>query len=75
MLVDCISYTMYQVGNFLLLLTIFMYVFTLLGMQLFAGSLRFYKDMTPVPADVTEGDFILPRANFDDLISASVTVF
>jgi len=46
-------YTVHRVGNFLLLLSIFLYVFSLLGMQMFAGKLK--------------KDGVSPRSNFDNL--------
>jgi hypothetical protein len=38
---DCMMYTIKQIHNFLILFCIFIYVFSLLGMQLFAGKLKF----------------------------------
>ena len=40
-LLECIIYTFNGIGNFLALLFIFMYVYSLMGMQLFAGRLKF----------------------------------
>lgn len=40
-LLDCVLYTLDAIGNFLALLLIFLYVYSLLGMQLFAGRLKF----------------------------------
>lgn len=40
-LLECVAFTFDAVGNFLVLLLIFLYVYSLLGMQLFAGRLQF----------------------------------
>lgn len=40
-LVDSIVHTIAAIGNFLVLLSIFIYVFALLGMSNFAGKFRF----------------------------------
>ena len=40
-LLECVAFTFDAIGNFLVLLLIFLYVYSLLGMQLFAGRLRF----------------------------------
>jgi hypothetical protein len=70
-------YTINQIGNFMVLLGIFIYVFSLLGMQLFAGKLKFDEDHIPIKITSSEvGATILsPRANFDSLIWAVITVF
>ena len=40
-LLDSIAFTMTTIGNFIILLVLFIYVYSLLGMQFFAGALRF----------------------------------
>lgn len=40
-LLECVGYTFNGIGNFLALLIIFLYVYALLGMQMFAGRLKF----------------------------------
>ena len=51
----------------MVLLGIFMYVYTLLGMQLFAGKLKFM-------VEGKEGEYEVPRAHFDTLSQALLTV-
>jgi len=43
-LLDSILHTIAAIGNFLVLLTIFIYVFSLLGMSMYAGSFKFNED-------------------------------
>lgn len=47
-LLDCVAFTLDAIGNFFALLTIFLYVFSLLGMQMFAGRLRFDEKGLPI---------------------------
>ena len=60
--------------NFLLLIAIVMYVFALLGLELFAGKLRFGPDGSPVKPGSDEEVF-LPRMNFDSLFWALMSIF
>ena len=41
LLLDSIEHTISTIGNFTVLLGLFIYVYSLLGMQFFAGKLRF----------------------------------
>ena len=43
-LLDSIADTITAIGNFTILLGLFIYVYSLLGMQFYAGKLRFDKD-------------------------------
>jgi hypothetical protein len=43
-LLDSIAYTIAAIGNFMVLLAIFIYVFALLGMEMFAGKFRFDRE-------------------------------
>lgn len=43
LLLDSISHTFVAIGTFTVLLMLFIYVYSLLGMQFFAGKLRFDK--------------------------------
>ncbi len=49
LLIDSIAHTITAIGNFTVLLGLFIYVYALLGMQFFAGKLRFNKDGSHVP--------------------------
>jgi hypothetical protein len=70
LLIDSIAHTISAIGNFTILLCLFIYVYSLLGMQFFAGSVKFDLDGN---LDLVNGTS--PRANFDSLLWAFVTVF
>ena len=67
---DSIAATIIAIGNFTVILAIFIYVFALLGMQMFAGKLIFNEDGY---YDLENGKSC--RQNFDNLLSALITVF
>lgn len=69
-LLDSIGQTIKAIGNFLVLLGIFVYVFALLGMSMFAGTFKF--DPRTGLFD-RKGD--VPRQNFDSLEMSLITVF
>jgi hypothetical protein len=69
-LIDSIAITITQCGNFIVILMIFIYVFSLLGMELFAGQFRFNQDGTH---DIQNG--VVPRSNYDEIVWAFITVF
>ena len=68
-LLDSIAYTMSTIGNYVILLGLFIYVYALLGMQFFAGNLKFDED------GHYSSNGSVPRANFDTLYWAAITVF
>ena len=69
-LLDGIAFTVLAVGDYCILLALFIYVFALLGMSSFAGKVRFNEDGE---LDIENGES--PRANFDRVGWASLTVF
>lgn len=69
-LLDSIIMTIAQCANFLVLLGIFMYVFALLGMEIFAERFKFNSDGI---YDVVNGT--APRQNYDSIGWAIITVF
>jgi hypothetical protein len=69
-LLDSIAHTIAAIGNFTILLGLFIYVFSLLGMQFFAGKLRFDNEGN---FDLENGS--LPRAHFDSLFFAFLAIF
>jgi len=79
-LLHTILRTLKDVANFAVLLLLFMYIFSLIGMQFFANQLCF-DPVTGQPARQFQGvggcpaPFERPRAHFDDLLWAFVTVF
>ena len=48
-LLDLIVVTAIQMGNFMLLFFLFLYIYALLGMQFFAGRMRFDDDGYKIP--------------------------
>ncbi|CAM9190427.1 unnamed protein product, partial [Heterosigma akashiwo] len=65
-----------QVGNIILILFLFLYIFSLLGMQFFAYQFTFDEDGTRIQYDPTiEQDYWTPRVNFDNLFNALMAVF
>lgn len=71
LLLDSIEHTITTIGNFTVLLALFIYVYSLLGMQFFAGKLRFDSE----DRNYNPNGPYLPRANFDTILWASVTIF
>lgn len=69
-LLDSITMTLSSIGNYVVLLVLFIYVYALLGMQFFAGELKFSEDGG---VDKVNGES--PRANFDSLGWAFLTIF
>ena len=69
-LIDSIAATVKAIGNFMVILAIFIYVFSLLGMQMFAGRFRFNSEGY---FDDENGQ--VPRTNFDGLLWSIITVF
>lgn len=69
-LLDAIAITMAQCANFIVILGLFIYVFSLLGMEIFAEHFKFDSlgRFQPVTGSV-------PRQNYDEIFSAILTVF
>lgn len=67
-----------DVGAFSVLFVIFLYIFTVIGMNLFANRLRFDADghvITEINSDAWLNAPDRPRYNFDDFILAFATTF
>ena len=69
-LLDSIAMSIKSIGNYVILLLLYFYVYALLGMQFFAGILKFDED----------GNYNLdtgtsPRENFDNIGWAFLTIF
>lgn len=61
-LLDSITFTLTTIGDYVILLMLFMYVFALLGMSVFAGKIEFDEDDK---VDLENG--LPPRTNFDTI--------
>lgn len=77
-LLKTIVRTLQDIGNFAVLLVLFMYIFALVGMQFFANQFCF-DDNTALPkhsiSNVCPEAFERPRSHFDNLLWSFVTVF
>ena len=68
--------TTYSMGPFLVLLVLFMYIYTLLGMSFFANRMHFDDNEYPVmPGRTGYEDTYVPRQNFDTFLWGFTTVF
>jgi voltage-dependent calcium channel L type alpha-1D len=71
-LIDSIAFTITTIGDYVVLLCLFIYVFALLGMSFFAGKVTFDEDNKPLSK--AEGG-ISPRNNFDEILDSLLTIF
>lgn len=67
-LMDSIGLTILNMGNYTVLLLLFMYLYALLGMQFFAGKFRFGSD------GLYDPDSDVPRENFDTIWESMITI-
>lgn len=67
-LMDSIGLTILGMGNYTVLLTLFVYLYALLGMQFFAGKFTFNSEGLYDP----NGD--VPRMNFDTIWDSFITI-
>ena len=74
LLLKSILYTLDNISNFLMLLSLLIYVFALLGLQFFAGYLKFDKDGRKISEEETNV-YTIPRSNFESLPDAFMTTF
>lgn len=70
-LLQKIVITIKDISNFSVLLVLFMFTYTLLGMELFAYRVRFNDDGEVV----SDGSGTSPRANFDEFVFGMTTIF
>lgn len=75
-----IGMTLKDISNFVILLFLFIFIYAMLGMELFAYKIRFDKDNNPINLDLIPDNEILttghsPRENFDNLLNAVTTIF
>ena len=69
-LLESFAQTLAGIGNYLVLLLLFVYIESLLGMQMFAGKLKFDDESK---YDLENGKS--PRLNFDNLWNSFLTIF
>lgn len=68
-LIDSIIYTLAVVMSYCAIMVLFIYIFSLLGMQFFAGKLKFAPDGSYDPVNGK-----IPRQNFDTILWSATTV-
>lgn len=75
-LLETLRKTLLDIGNFGLLLLLFMFIYVLIGVQFFANRFHFGEDGKVIGIG-EEGyyDAEVPRSNFDTFLHAFVTVF
>jgi hypothetical protein len=69
-LLDSIQFTLTTIGDYVILLLLFIYVFALIGMSFFAGKIKLDEDDK---VDRVLGES--PRTNFDNLGNSIITIF
>ncbi|KAE8959946.1 hypothetical protein PF011_g30265, partial [Phytophthora fragariae] len=75
-LLGMITKAVASIGNFGVLLFLFLYIFALMGMQFFANTMRFDDHGYPTPHNVDAfWNGTVPRSNFDTLPWSIATVF
>ncbi|CAN0277135.1 unnamed protein product [Pylaiella littoralis] len=75
-LLNTLGKTLLDIGNFGMLLVLFMYIYALVGLQFFANRFHF-NDVGEAVGIGQEGFFTaeVPRSNFDTLMNAFTTIF
>jgi hypothetical protein len=68
-LIDCLTKTIKSIFPFIICLVLFMYIFTLMGMQFFAGKIKFNE------LDQPDSDGKSVRYSFNTFDKAFLTVF
>lgn len=71
LLIDSISFTITSIKDYIFLLMLFIYIFSLIGMSFFASQLKFNPDTDML--DIENG--VSPRNNFDSMLWALMTIF
>jgi hypothetical protein len=70
MLIDSITYTIPVIGPYVILLSFFMYIFSLVAMSFYAGGIKFDENGN---VDLVNGTSA--RQNYDDLGTSLLTIF
>ena len=69
--------TVQLIGNFAIFLLLFIFIYSLIGMQLFANRMHFHP-ATGLAVHISDEEYntsLVPRSHFDNLITAMTTVF
>jgi hypothetical protein len=75
-----IGNTMTKISSFIVLLALFLFMFTIVGMEMFSNTLRFNYNNEPIPyysnsSNETSLIYSYPPYTFDTISDASMTVF
>lgn len=75
-LLNTLGKTLLDIGNFGMLLVLFMYIYALVGLQFFANRFHF-NEVGEAVGIGEEGYYTaeVPRSNFDTLMNAFTTIF
>ena len=73
-LINSIAFTLTTIGNYFVLLLLFIYIYALLGTEFFSNKLKF-NPKTGLPTDLDDPLGVVPRNNFDDILTSCRTVF
>ena len=68
-MIDSIAHTLAAIANFTILLGLFIYVYSLLGMQFFSGKIKFDEN------DMYSENGESPWGNFDTILNAIISIF
>lgn len=75
-LLNTLGKTLLDIGNFGMLLVLFMYIYALVGLQFFANRFHFDQEGAVVGiGEIGYYDADIPRSNFDSLMNAFTTIF
>ncbi len=69
-IIKCIELTVLDIGNYVILLILCIYIFSLLGMNFYKGKL-YFNSMNEF--DKIRGE--IPRLNFENILTSSLTIF
>ena len=67
--------TVKDVSTFSILLVMFMFIFSLLGMELFGYKVLYFEDVVQVPNSEDYDKALAPRPNFNNLAMSITTIF
>jgi len=75
-LLEKIMETLKHISNFTVLMLIFMFIFTLLGMELYGEKIKYNDyDLSEVVTVTETQHGVSPRVNFDDFMNGFITIF
>ena len=74
------SNTLSKIGSFALILFVFIFIYAVMGVELFGHKLRYDYDNNPVDyfsydRSTTSDKFSLPNSNFDTVFNAFISVY